>query len=275
LAYYDRDLCCLRMWQPSLLDDLGLMSSLARLPGSGSMRSGCVYERPTSALPTGATGGSLLPTPSASNPNDGESPGSWQARNDRLRALGINGNGMGTPLAVALRLLPTPDATHGRETTRTSPLLPGAVTELLKTPTAQLAVNGGSQHPDKRRAGGHGPTLADQVEHLLPTPSVADGTGGHLTRSGDRSSELLLPGVAKAATEGRLLPTPTAMDSHGARNATAGRSSPKPSTNSDGWTLSDVFWTGESTSPRSAGGRPSSDGPLPRQLSLDEAAGQD
>ncbi|WP_327322558.1 DNA (cytosine-5-)-methyltransferase [Streptomyces sp. NBC_01210] len=39
---------------------------------------------------------------------------------------------------------------------------------LLKTPTAQLATNGGSQHPDKRRAGGHGPTLADEVEHLLP-----------------------------------------------------------------------------------------------------------
>jgi hypothetical protein len=32
---------------------------------------------------------------------------------------------------------------------------------------------------------------------LLPTPSVADGMGGHLTRSGDRSGELLLPGVAK------------------------------------------------------------------------------
>lgn len=39
---------------------------------------------------------------------------------------------------------------------------------LLKTPTAQLAVNGGSQHPDKRREGGHGPTLADEVEHLVP-----------------------------------------------------------------------------------------------------------
>lgn len=32
---------------------------------------------------------------------------------------------------------------------------------------------------------------------LLPTPSVADGMGGHLSRSGDRSHELLLPGVAK------------------------------------------------------------------------------
>lgn len=38
---------------------------------------------------------------------------------------------------------------------------------LLRTPTAQLAVNGGSQHPDKRIAGGHSPTLADQAEWLL------------------------------------------------------------------------------------------------------------
>lgn len=51
---------------------------------------------------------------------------------------------------------------------------------LLKTPTSQLAVNGGSQHPSKRKAGGHGPTLADEVEHLLPTPSASvanDGEG--------------------------------------------------------------------------------------------------
>ncbi len=39
---------------------------------------------------------------------------------------------------------------------------------LFVTPTAQLGSNGGSQHPDKRKAGGHGPTLADQVEWLLP-----------------------------------------------------------------------------------------------------------
>jgi DNA (cytosine-5)-methyltransferase 1 len=53
------------------------------------------------------------------------------------------------------------------------------VAGMLKTPTAQLAVNGGSQHPDKRRAGGHGPTLADQVEHeLLPTPSAGNFNDG-------------------------------------------------------------------------------------------------
>jgi hypothetical protein len=50
------------------------------------------------------------------------------------------------------------------------------------------------------------------VRSLLPTPSVADGMGGHLTRSGSRSEELLLPGVAKSLAEGPLLPTPRATD---------------------------------------------------------------
>ena len=51
----------------------------------------------------------------------------------------------------------------------------------LKTPTANLGINGGSQHPDKRKAGGHGPTLADEVEHLLPTPTARDHKDGKFT----------------------------------------------------------------------------------------------
>jgi DNA (cytosine-5)-methyltransferase 1 len=39
--------------------------------------------------------------------------------------------------------------------------------------------------------------------------------GGHLTRSGARSTELLLPGVARAHGEGKLLPTPAASDASG------------------------------------------------------------
>ena len=41
---------------------------------------------------------------------------------------------------------------------------------LFKTPTANLGRNGAAQHPDKRKAGGHGPTLDDEVSHLLPEP---------------------------------------------------------------------------------------------------------
>lgn len=77
---------------------------------------------------------------------------------------------------------------------------------LLKTPTSQLAVNGGSQHPDKRRAGGHGPTLADQIEQqLLPTPKTTD----------DRHSspaDLLRNEPGLRAIGGLLLPTPRATD---------------------------------------------------------------
>lgn len=143
---------------------------------------------------------------------------------------------------------------------------------LLRTPTAQLAVNGGSQHPDKRKAGGHGPTLADEVEHLLPqsrpmpaalgaTPRASDGKHGGPNMRGS-SGDLMLPSAVM------LLPTPTAMDSRGARNATANRKSVGPATNNDGWTLCDVFWTGESTNSPSADGNASSAIMPPGQLSL-------
>lgn len=44
---------------------------------------------------------------------------------------------------------------------------------LLPTPTANLGSNGGPQHPDRRRAGGHAVSLDDAVHALLPTPAVA------------------------------------------------------------------------------------------------------
>jgi len=55
----------------------------------------------------------------------------------------------------------------------------------------------------------------DGPVELLPTPSAADGGGGHLTRSGNRGGELLLPGVARAYGNGELLPTPNASDGSG------------------------------------------------------------
>ena len=44
---------------------------------------------------------------------------------------------------------------------------------------------------------GHGKSLEIEAQRLLPTPSAADGMGGHLNRSGDRKHEKLLPGIAK------------------------------------------------------------------------------
>ena len=202
------------------------------LPTSGSMRSGSLYPPAMSGRRTGGSVSSsspgLLPTPAASRFNDGESLESWQARNERLRELGTNGNGMGTPLPIAVQLLPTPlvtnragmDPSPATTTGKRGTDLGPAVGALLKTPTAQLAINGGSQHPDKRRAGGHGPTLADQVEHaLLPTPRTADGMGDTLdsTRArregGSRNRSTLEEAMA-------LLPTPDAT--HGRKTTRTG-----------------------------------------------------
>jgi len=41
---------------------------------------------------------------------------SWQARRDREKAKGRNGNGIGTPLAMAVQLLPTPVAADAKST---------------------------------------------------------------------------------------------------------------------------------------------------------------
>lgn len=126
----------------------------------------------------------------------------------------VRPGGRGGADPVLSPLLPTPTArdhkgpdcrgerSDGAARTPAQHSLPRVVLKLFKTPTAQLAVNGGSQHPDKRREGGHGPTLADQVEHLLPTPTVAD--------------------------------------SRGTRNATSGRK--EGSQHHDGWTLGDIAY---------------------------------
>jgi hypothetical protein len=207
-----------------------------------------------------------------------------------------------------VKYLPTPNATDGKGSAGTQGRersgrsrkagdanLPEALA-LLRTPTAQLAANGGSQHPDKRKAGGHGPTLADQVEHLLPTPRATDGTkwgpgqtstgGGSLPsavtllptpdathgRKTTRTS-VLLPGVVE-----QLLPTPTArLGDDSSRSADPARYKGPKSLNGRRSNLDDCIaavetqaaWLGESTSPPSADGKPSSDGQPPGQLSLD------
>jgi hypothetical protein len=73
----------------------------------------------------------------------------------------------------------------------------GSVSSFLPTPRTS-DTNGAGQHGDC------GPDLRTVVS-LLPTPGVADATGGHERRGGERSNELLLKGVVKT-----LLPTPDA-----------------------------------------------------------------
>jgi len=88
-----------------------------------------------------------------------------------------------------LTLLPTPMVTDTQITCpadakRKSPQL-RAVASLLPTPRA---TRGGS---------------ATETMRLLPTPSVADATGGHERRGGKRSNEPLLKGLAKSPEWGK------------------------------------------------------------------------
>jgi hypothetical protein len=80
---------------------------------------------------------------------------------------------------------------------------PGPPDTLLKTPTSNIGKNGGSQHPSKRKSGGHGPNLADEVEWLLPTPKASDGTKGSPNQR-HGNGDMTLPSAAAS-----LLPTDT------------------------------------------------------------------
>jgi hypothetical protein len=137
----------------------------------------------------------LLPTPAAGNPNDGEDPARWLARRSRHRARGVNGNGMGMPLAVAVRLLPTPlaaEATHGSPNQRNSsgqPGLTGTVLRLLPTPRA----TGNRNSRTAVRMHRSGPGLEQAVEvslGILPAEvREPDGTTPVSWRTGPKERQ--------------------------------------------------------------------------------------
>lgn len=52
----------------------------------------------------------MWPTPADCVPNDGENLGTWLERRERVKKTAKNGNGMGTPLSIAVQLWPTPNA---------------------------------------------------------------------------------------------------------------------------------------------------------------------
>lgn len=141
----------------------------------------------------------LLPTPSAGVHNDGESLASWEERRARLLALDYNGNGQGTPLAIAVTsLLPTPAAREAKG--------PGTGTAGRVRPDGRV-----------RTAGDATLGLAVAGMALLPTPTVSD-------RQGPRDAAGV---AARASTTGGpprklsetvtndLLPTPQAHDAQG------------------------------------------------------------
>jgi hypothetical protein len=139
---------------------------------------GRLYPLPTPERRTAGSGYSsprgLLPTPAAGNFNDGESPESWEARRQANLAKKINGNGQGTPLAIAVQLLPTPTA--GDAKASGSRNLPGSKAHLGVSLT-DLVQKGNSVTP--RKSGG----LTDPLS-AAGSPSPAAPLPGQLSLDG-------------------------------------------------------------------------------------------
>ena len=142
---------------------------------------------------------------------------------------------------------------------------------LLKTPTAQVAENGGSQHPDKRKAGGHGPTLADEIEHLLPTPQAHDAQKG---KTAEQVSAMRARGHGVsnlnelAENELTLLQTPSVSDATGGHERRGGKRATELLLNGQVKQLA-----GATTNLPSDAGNESLGAQLPGQLSLLDAMG--
>lgn len=129
------------------------------------------------------------PTPDAAVSNDGEDLDSWMARRERVKATHQNGNGMGTPLAVAVRLpdaWPTPQSSDP-DGSRTLP--PGT------TPTG-MAPNG-----KKRQVG------LPHAARTWPTATAGDangsGSAGYSTESGRAEGTTLTDAAVRGIWAGK------------------------------------------------------------------------
>ena len=118
----------------------------------------------------------MLPTPVAGAFNDGESAQSWLARRDRQKKLGRNGNGIGTPLPIAIALLPTPMAGDFGADKDAGPTRPSGAKRQTGLPDVII-----------HRLVSHGhqaPTAGSGEGRLLPTPDTGCSPNGHGRRGG-------------------------------------------------------------------------------------------
>lgn len=249
-------------------------------PTSGMTRNGVAYERPTWGPATDGSGslsspdGALLMTPVAS---EGAKPSNTMEVARRL----TTGQVFLTNQIVTLcgldpsekTLLPTPTVsdTNGPGLHGTGGMDLRTTVSLLPTPKATDGEKGG---PNQRGSSGDWPLPA--IGHLLPTPTVGMMMGGSATRSGARSTELLLPGVAQSlaptsspadGAPAKLLPTTRAQHGMDRNSAIYLRPLDQPQNLEN----SLARLTGATTSQPSAAGRLDSDGQLHGQLNLLDA----
>ena len=71
---------------------------------SGSLSALGTSEPPIDEIGCSSSGGDAWATPTASSPNEQEPVETWLKRREEIKAQGKNGNGMGMPLTVQVRL---------------------------------------------------------------------------------------------------------------------------------------------------------------------------
>jgi hypothetical protein len=181
LAHWDAATSLWRTFQPSLLGTT-LTPFSGSWPTSGLLLDGVVFVRPTLArLMAGIAGGasrgteSNWPTITVGDSESGQTTPSSKRQ----------GGAAHESLRVVASTWPTPNATVAND---------GETPETWRTRQAVLATKGYNGNV----AGVPLAIAAQEVTgRLWSTPSVADTMGGHLSRGGDRSGELLLRGQAR------------------------------------------------------------------------------
>jgi hypothetical protein len=95
----------------------GLNTQASNWPTPRSEDSECCGNHPgkTDSLNAAAK---LWPTPDAGVSQDGETVATWERRRAAMREKGYNGNGCGTPLAMAAQMWPSPNTRDGNSSAR-------------------------------------------------------------------------------------------------------------------------------------------------------------
>lgn len=183
-----------------------------------------VYARGNPSLSRAA---SLLPTPAAGNPNDGESAESfmarkakWQHRFNNTPPLSIAVQGLGDD-----RLLPTPEAKNGksgpdyaragRPRSGSDDLITALTMQVLPTPVASDSESS-ARHTTTADASHSGTSLTDAARSLLPTPRASEGEKGGPNQRGS-SGDLTMSSAVQS-----LLPSPTAALADGGQTSRSG-----------------------------------------------------
>ncbi len=118
--------------------------------------------------------------------NDGESPETFIARRERNKAKGYNGNGMGTPLAMAAQMWPTACATDAAGAARHGYMLTGhsgtSLTDAIRQWPTPAARDHKGENGEAHLTAGSGRLHLDQLPNFVrfsfsrPAPMPTTGS---------------------------------------------------------------------------------------------------